>query len=286
MNGNEVFSISDFAAFTRTTRDTLLYYDKIGILPPAARGENNYRYYSGAQLAIVNLIRTGQALGMPLADVKRLAGCRTPEILEKALEKQIGHIDEKIDEWVRAKKLSYAIRKTIQSVSGVDEEAIAIQYLPAEAIVMGELNDYSLGRTDYDALLSFYHSCKDRYPELDLNYYVWAMFSEERIKARDWVWPDRYYFYNPEGHDRRKAALYAIGYKRGGYGQSGDLYERMLEYIESNGFEISGPAYEEYPLNEICVADDTNYLTRTMITVREKRRPGRPRKGRGEASSK
>jgi len=100
-----------------------------------------------------------------------------------------------------------------------------------------------------------------------MNYPVWAMFSEYRIKNRDWKWSDRYYFFNPEGHDKKPAALYAVGYTRGGYGQSHELYTCMLDYIDANGYEICGPAYEEYPLNEICVTDDNNYLMRVMITV-------------------
>jgi hypothetical protein len=81
----------------------------------------------------------------------------------------------------------------------------------------------------------------------------------------------RYYFYNPRGHDARPAALYAVGYQRGGYGQTDKLYERLLDHIDRNGYEICGDAYEEYPLNEICVADDANYLIRVVITVREKK---------------
>jgi len=136
--------------------------------------------------------------------------------------------------------------------------------------VLGDLNDYSRGRNNYDALADFYDVISRRFPDLDLNYPVWAVFSEEQIRRGDWVWPDRYYFYNPEGRDKRPAAFYDIGYMRGGYGQGDELYKRMLDFIDRNGFEICGDAYEEYPLNEVCVSDDTNYLMRVMITVREK----------------
>jgi effector-binding domain-containing protein len=96
------------------------------------------------------------------------------------------------------------------------------------------------------------------------------MFSEERIKRRDWVWPDRYYYLDSEGNAEKPAELYAIGYHRGGYGQTGELYERILRYIDENGFEICGPAFEEYPLNEICIKNENEYLIRVMITVRKK----------------
>ena len=270
MKGQSVFSITDFAHFARTTRDTLLYYDKIGLLPPIARGENNYRFYSSSQLAVVNLIRTFQELGMPLAEIKKLASHRTPEMVSALLEDQINRIDEHIEEWVRARKLLFTLKDIIHGALDVDENAVRIEFLPAQPIVLGQQNDYSRGKNDYDALLDFYHDCSKKYPNLDLNYPAWGMFSQEQITSRNWVWPDRYYFSNPEGLDKKPAALYAIGYNRGGYGQSARLYERMIDYIDANGFEICGPTYEEYPLNEISVAEDNNYLMRAMITVQKK----------------
>ena len=271
MKRKEVFSIADFADCARTTRDTLLHYDKIGLLSPESRGDNNYRFYSNGQLAVINFIRTCQALGMTLAEIKQMEANRTPDRMYELLEQQVKRIDERIKEWDRARKLLVTFRKIIQSVLHVNEDEITVQSLPEEAIVLGDPNDYRGGRTDYDALFSFYRSCMEKYPDMDLNYPVWAVFSEERIKRKDWVWPDRYYFYNPEGHDRKPAALYAVGYTRGGYGQSGELYERLLDYIDANGFEICGPTFEEYPLNEFCILKSENYLMRVMITVRERR---------------
>jgi len=266
----ETLTTSDFARFARTTRATLLHYDRIGLFSPVSRTESKYRHYSVGQLATVNLIRTCQALGMSLEEIKHLSEHRTPELAVEVLERQLQQIDERVDEWVRARKLLRTLRSTIHGALNADKEAITTQFLSAEAIVLGELNDYSRGRNDYDALLSFYHSCSDKYPDMDLNYAVWGMFSEDRIKRRDWTWPDRYYFNNPEGLDKKPAALYAIGYKHGGYGQTTSLYERMLDYIDANGYEICGPTFEEYPLNEICVVEDKDYLMRVMITVREK----------------
>ena len=121
-----------------------------------------------------------------------------------------------------------------------------------------------------DDTITFYLDCNEKYPDLDLNYPVWALFSEERIRRRDWVWPDRYYFYGPEGYDKKPAALYAVGYMRGGYGEGHDLYVRLLDYIGVNGFEICGPAYEEYPLNEICMLEEKDYLIRVAIPVKRR----------------
>lgn len=111
---------------------------------------------------------------------------------------------------------------------------------------------------------------QNQYPDLDLNYPVWGIFSEKRILQNDWKYPERYDFYNPEGYDEIPSDLHAVGYSRGGYGQTDELYKRLLNYIDENDFEICGNTYEEYPLNELNISDNNNYLIRVMITVRKK----------------
>ena len=270
MSKEDTFTISEFAKFARTTRDTLIYYDRIGLLSPASRSESNYRFYSHNQLGTLNLIRTLQILGMPLGAIKRLRNRRTPELIDAVLENQIHHINDEIGKLSRARELLDQLKHTIDSHLDVDENTISIQFQSEAAIVLGGQNDYSGGRNAYDALYSFYCSCIDEHPEADLNYPVWGQFSGERIRNRDWVWPDRYYYYSRHGQDKRPAAMYAVGYTRGGYGQCSDLYIRLLDYIDDRGFEICGPAYEEYPLNELSVLEEDNYLIRVMITVQKR----------------
>ena len=270
MRERRFFTITEFAKFSRTTRNTLLHYDKIGLLSPALRDENNYREYTSLQIDDLNFIRMLQELGMTLEEIKKIKDLRTPAFIENTLRQQIENIDTKIEEWVRARKLLLTLQKTIQSAIDVNEDEITVEFMPAEAIVLGELNDYSRGRDDYDAFHDFYLTMSEKYPDLDLNYPVWGFFSQERIKRGDWRWPDRFYFYNPEGHDKKPASLYVIGYTRGGYGQPGDIYKKLLNFISANGYEFNGDVYEEYPHNEVCISDEYNYLMRVMIPVRER----------------
>jgi len=249
----------------------LHHYDAIDLLSPTFRGEeNNYRYYSGDQLAVINVIRILQASGMSLSEIKALRDKRTPELMNEVFMQQLGNINKKIEEWGRAQKLLFTFQKFIHSVKDIDEKGMTIQFLPAEAIILGDLNDRSRGRTDYDTLSTFHHVIRKKYPDFDLNYPICGVFSEKRIKSGDWKGPDRFYLYNPDGRDWRPEALYAIGYTRCGYGQGDELYNRMIPFIEEKGFEICGDVYEEYPLNGICITDANNYLMRVMITVQEK----------------
>jgi len=267
---NGLFSISEFARYTRTTRDTLLHYDQIGLLSPASRGENNYRYYAANQLPVVFVIRALLRLGMSLEEIKEIRSRKTPELTEDVLEQQVKKIDKHIEDWIRARKLLIMLKDMIQSVSGVDHNAISIQHVPAQAIILGKLNDFSNNRTDLDALIDFYQDMSRSYPKLDLSYPVWWVFTEEQIRQGKYNEPNRFYFHNPEGHDIKPAALYAVGYVSDIYDSKIDLYDRMLSYIYDNGYEVCGDIYEEYPLTESCISEHSNSLIRVMITVRKK----------------
>ena len=270
MIDNALFSVSEFAMYSRTTRDTILHYDRIGLLTPVTRGENNYRFYSGEQLITVYVIRSLQKLGMSLDEIKDISDKATPEQVNEVFEQQIVLIEGKIHEWVRARKLLRTLREIIQSVADIDENEITIQYVPAQAIILGGLNDYSRDRSYLDAYVSFYHDMNEIYPDLDLHYPVWSMYSKAQVQHDKYNEPDRFYFYNPEGHDKKPGAIYAIGYARGGRKQINKLFGRLKAYINDNGFEICGNAYEERPLKQALVGDYNNYLVRVMIIVKEK----------------
>ncbi len=270
MIDNGLFSVGRFAQLSRTTPATLHHYEKIGLLTPISRGENNYRYYSHRQMSYINMIRILQTGGTPLSEIKRLSTERTPEYMDEVLECQIRRSAAIIEDEMRAQKLLSTLQTTIRSALHVDERAITIQSLPEAPIILGDPNDYSGGKNPFDALAAFYAAVSGKFPELDLNYPVWGLFEKERIGQWRFGFPDRFYFFNPEGCDMRPKARYAVGYMRGTYGQSGELFQRLLDYIHKNDFEICGNAYEEYPLNELCIVNDRQYLIRLLIAVREK----------------
>jgi DNA-binding transcriptional MerR regulator len=51
---------------------TLRYYERVGLLAPAGRAHNNYRFYTQDTLQMVRFIRAAQATGFTLEDVRAL----------------------------------------------------------------------------------------------------------------------------------------------------------------------------------------------------------------------
>jgi DNA-binding transcriptional MerR regulator len=66
--------IRELAAATGTTTRTLRYYEAQGLLP-AERSANGYRVYDGHHVRLVREIRSLQAVGFSLEDVRPFVEC-------------------------------------------------------------------------------------------------------------------------------------------------------------------------------------------------------------------
>jgi Cu(I)-responsive transcriptional regulator len=96
--------IGDLANATGTKVQTIRYYEEIGLLPPSARTEGNYRIYDGGALRRLSFIRRSRDLGFSLDQVRELLGladhsdrsCAAVETIarehRKAIERKIADL--------------------------------------------------------------------------------------------------------------------------------------------------------------------------------------------------
>ena len=66
------FRIGEAAQQSGVSAANIRYYEKEGLLPPGARGDNSYRLYSGADVHQVRFIRLCRAMDMSLDEVRTL----------------------------------------------------------------------------------------------------------------------------------------------------------------------------------------------------------------------
>ena len=68
--------IGELAKQTRVVVGTLRYYSNLGLLQPATRGDNGYRYYSQSAIEQVEFIKKAQLLGFSLTEIKQILDIR------------------------------------------------------------------------------------------------------------------------------------------------------------------------------------------------------------------
>ncbi|MDR0347304.1 MAG: MerR family transcriptional regulator [Coriobacteriales bacterium] len=260
-------TISQMARLSRVSRDTLLYYDRIGLLAPEHRGANGYRYYSGRELLKVNVIRVFQSLGMSLKEIGALLEKRTPQAVLNSLMGRMTAIKEEQERLEQVRQLLEGYHSLIEYALDLDEGSISLRWLEEKAILVGPQNDYAEGRTLQDNIFDSYHYFQERVSPLELNYPVWSFYEKTSVEHRRWRLPDHFYLAFPQAPDKRKAGWYVVGCTRGRYGGSPRLFERLLAFIKKEGLKITGRSYVEYLLNEIAIPDPNEYLIQVSIEV-------------------
>lgn len=118
----EKFSISQTACMLSLSKDTLRYYDKIGLVKPT-RGTNRYRFYTDFDLLILQYVEVMKFLGLSLSQI----GIILRNTMEKTENDKINTLDilknktrelnQKIRIYQEADKL---LTKTIHSLENMD----------------------------------------------------------------------------------------------------------------------------------------------------------------------
>ena len=75
---DDLFSIGEVARYQNLSKQTLIFYDKIGLFRPAwVDPDNGYRYYSASQLDQLDTIIIMKTIGFSLAEIREHIGITT-----------------------------------------------------------------------------------------------------------------------------------------------------------------------------------------------------------------
>ncbi len=98
-------TVGALARRANVTTKTVRYYESLGLLPRASRGDNGYRYYPHNAVERLTFIRRAKQLGLSLGEISDLISrsedgmCNviSPE-LQRMLERKIAEFDRQLTE--------------------------------------------------------------------------------------------------------------------------------------------------------------------------------------------
>ena len=290
-----LFSIQEFSKLTGVETSKLRFYDRIGLFSPAIRNpDNNYRYYSPAQVMSLNFITVLSDLNLPLRAIAELRKERSPVKILQLLDKQ-----EKImNVEMRALRQRYAIIHTrrelinygmiltngYKAVKGkrmgdgditeggvtVDENSISVLHRENKEYVLWPRNEYSEGDTFVQPLISYINHASER--NINLAFPIGGYWDNMESFNTSPSQPDHFLTIDPMGDKVRKEGFYLIGFNRGYYGEMGDLPERMDAYAKEKSLNLTGPVLAMYIFDEICTGDPERFLVQVCVAVTRHRR--------------
>jgi DNA-binding transcriptional MerR regulator len=104
-------SIGEFARLTRLSVRTLRRYHDGGLLEPASIDPaSGYRYYTGDQIPVAQVIHRLRELDVPLADVRRILGADDPAVRAELLA---GHLRRVEAELERTRAAAVSLRRLL-----------------------------------------------------------------------------------------------------------------------------------------------------------------------------
>ena len=99
----EHYTISQLARAASVPTSTLRYYERVGLVCPTGRADNNYRVYTRETLQRIHFIRAAQATGLTLDDVRTLLALNDGEMalcqdVQPLIAKRLGEVSQRIKE--------------------------------------------------------------------------------------------------------------------------------------------------------------------------------------------
>lgn len=263
---DEYISIQEFATISGVEASTLRYWDEIGLFQPIKRNpDNNYRYYSLAQLTALNFVTVLSQLAFPLKTIAELRKERNPEKLLALLEKQEKQMDMEMRNLRQRYSIIHARRELINNGVRVDEKTLSVQYIEELPLILWPGNEYQEGNTFIQPLATSIMKT-DEY-HINLSFPVGGFYKNIKNFIKAPGLPDNFFSIDPIGTHMLRGGDYLVGYARGYYAELGDLPNRMAAYAKDHTLNLKGPVYIMYLLDEICVQDFSDYLVQCIVAV-------------------
>lgn len=271
MFSKKFLNISDFAKIAGVGRQTLIYYDRIGLFSPAFVAENKYRMYSHNQVDTIGIITILSDLGVPLKKIKGILEDISLKTMEKTLNYQLSAIDEKIEKLTVLKDMTKIRLEQMETGKKYLDGAakfFVTEIKDSVPIYIGEKIDKRQEEIDDETVVSFFDGVEKKGLPLIFTFgYVKksedVLQRRENIVSRMWFRLKNKKYANafiPSGR-------YLFGYGKGDYGTTNDIYRELSEYAKENGYSPIGDVYEEYLIDELSEKNPDCFVFQILVRV-------------------
>lgn len=240
-----MFTIGDFSKLCWVSKKTLRHYDEIDLLKPKLIGANGYRYYTALQLREMRLISKLRNYGFGLKEITTLLKSENKEILKEAfLKRQLSLLKELEEKTTLLTQLQTDLSHMQKGIDFMKQN-ITIQTTTLNPTtifgIRKEMSVYGLGK-GFEEL--FQLAAKKGYTPMGppVAIYHSEDFNLEKSDIEMALPVNK----KTEETTEIKGGLYCFATHLGTYETLSETYSALGEWIEANGYQITGPAFDKY----------------------------------------
>lgn len=270
-NGNRYFNTGEFARLCRTTKETLFYYDKIGILKPRRNQENDYRVYSCDQFFEYDLINTLKRAGSTLKEIKWYLEHYDAENFIRILREKEEQIAVQRRELLKMENMLHHTIEMTEYALHETYDVPRVEHQEAETLLTVRLSPGE-GDSVYGIaarLGEHFDRCEkqdvvDKFP-------LGSIIMKEEVLAGS---EEETYFFSriPSGAAdknllEKPAGRYATVVHRGDYDTFTPAYQGLLSYIKKEGLKVVGNAYVYELVSYMASGKQENFVMKLSVQV-------------------
>ncbi|MGI6254708.1 MAG: MerR family transcriptional regulator [Acutalibacter sp.] len=269
---DDLFSIGELSKYQNISKQTLIFYDKLGLFKPAYVDPNNgYRYYSASQLDELDTILILKKCGLSLQQIQQLLGHYTTQSSLKVLKGQLSVIDQEMED-LRLIRSRLAQRCSQLEAAGLHQgkESPRLEDASEQWILTKPVDPpYTLREVSIATKQCFAQAFQEKLP---IFFQSGVSVPLERIRAGQYTQASLA-FLPTEKTDRAQnlqclpQGRRAVIYHRGDYLSIGESYEKLLDFCREQGLEIRSDSYEFCINDYITTGDESEYLTKIIFYV-------------------
>lgn len=261
-----LYTTGEVAKIFSINKNTLFYYDKIGLFSPNYRkGNTNYRYYGSDQMKILDTIISLRAMGIPIRKLKEFINNMNTNSFLDLIELENQHLRSIIDE--------YSIKmKTIQELSR--RIKVAQEAIPNQLIITREEHRYFLAmnidKTCNDPELAWNGAYEKIWDTIDTAKIITIGSSLKRNEFDNGQFDrlDKVVGYTIlKTKDKLEKGVYANIYIHGSYDRLDDGYSLFRKLLRENGLNVISDIHEEYVIEAMSEKNEENYTTHLFALV-------------------
>jgi DNA-binding transcriptional MerR regulator len=260
----------EFAKLCRVNKQTLFYYDQIGLFSPVLKNEKGYRYYSIRQIELFFVIDLLKEIGMSLNDIQEYTLNKTPESFLSLMYQKKKEIVEKLQEIEAKKKIIDSKIALMEEASRLDFHQVTLEQLPEVTLYLSRNIENIKDEEFVEVVSDFINELS--LSKLDTGYPIGVITKREQVLKGEYTNYSYLYMEQPnpkEGYPYFKSVTgdFLIGYHIGDEKTIHKTYKRLFTEMDRLNLALGDFVFEEYIYDTVVMNHNEDYVTKIMIQV-------------------
>ncbi|MDR7240855.1 MerR family DNA-binding transcriptional regulator [Neobacillus drentensis] len=262
----------EFAKLCNVNKQTLIFYDQIGLLSPILKNEKRYRFYSIHQIDLFFVIDLLKDLSMSLNDIQQYIQNKSPESFLSLMYQKKEEIVKKRQEIEMKERMVEAKIALMEKASHLNFHQVTLEQFPETTLYLSR-NIENINNEEFVEVVSDFIN-ELNVSHLDTGYPIGVITKREQLLKGEFTNYSYLYIEQPnpkEGYPYFKSVKgdFLSGYHIGDEKTIHKTYKRLFSEMERLNLALGDYVFEEYIYDTVVMNHKEHYVTKIMIQVEQ-----------------